>query len=77
MLISMIILWAVVVIEFVLIIGLVGREVAIRKTIDEIVDFFGKYTVKAGESREKMVDTIDRLADKVIELYEWKEKVGG
>jgi len=73
MLISMIILWAVVVIEFVLIIGLVGREVTIRKTIDEIVDFFGKYTVKAGESRKKMVDTIDHLADKVIELYEWKE----
>ncbi len=74
MLISMILLWAVVVIELIFIIGLLGKCIANEKTIEEIVKFLDEYVKKSGESREKMVDTIDRLADKVIEIYEWKEK---
>ena len=74
MLISMILLWAVVVIELIFIIGLLGKCIGAEKTIEEIVKFLDEYVKKSGESREKMVDTIDHLADKVIELYEWKEK---
>ena len=74
MLISIILLFAIVVLEFVLILNLHGRCIANEKTIEEIVKFLDEYVKKSGESREKMVDTIDRLADKVIEIYEWKEK---
>ena len=74
MLISIILLWAVVVIEFIFIISLFGKCIANEKTIEEIVKFLDEYVKKSGESREKMVDTIDRLADKVIEIYEWKER---
>ena len=74
MLIPIILLFAIVVLEFVLILNLHGRCFANEKTIEEIVKSLDEYVKKSGELREKTVDTIDRLADKVIEIYEWKEK---
>ena len=67
MLITIIILCAVVVIEFLLIAFLYVSNYNQGKTIHEMVDFFEQYVKKTAESREKMVETIDLLADKVAE----------
>ena len=75
MLISMIILWAVVVIEFILILFLLGSGYNQGKTIQEIVNFLDKYVDKATEQSGKVIDTLDDLAHRILEIYEWKEKV--
>lgn len=69
MIVAIIILFIFVVLEFLLILGLAGRQEEIKRSIKEINDFLEKYTEKDQKSNEKMSDTIKVLADKVIELY--------
>jgi len=69
MIVAVIILWAVVLFELLLILGLAGRQEETRRNIKEINDFLEKYIDKNQKSNEKMSETIKVLADKVIELY--------
>lgn len=69
MIVAIIILFIFVVLEFLLILGLAGRQEETRRSIKEINDFLEKYTEKNQKSNEKMTETIKALADKVIELY--------
>lgn len=69
MIVAIIILFIFVVLEFLLILGLAGRQEEIKRSIKEINDFLEKYTEKNQKSNEKMSETIKVLADKVIELY--------
>lgn len=69
MIVAIIILFIFVVLEFLLILGLAGRQEEIKRSIKEINDFLEKYTEKNQKSNEKMTETIKALADKVIELY--------
>ena len=69
MIVAIIILFIFVVLEFLLILGLAGRQEETRRSIKEINDFLEKYTEKNQKSNEKMTETIKALADKVIEMY--------
>lgn len=66
MLTSIILLFAIVILEFVLILILNGRCIANEKTIEEIMKF-------SDEANEKIVHMIKLLADKIVKIYEWKE----
>lgn len=69
MIVAVIILWAVVLFELLLILGLAGRQEETKRSIKEINLFLERYTDKNQKSNEKMSETIKVLADKVIELY--------
>ena len=69
MIVAVIILWAVVLFELLLILGLARRLDHHDSYLKEINDFLAKYVEKNRKSNEKMSETIKVLADKVIELY--------
>ena len=71
MIVAIIILFIFLALEFLLILGLAGRQEETKRSIKEISDFLEKYTEKNQKSNDKMTEALSMLTDKVITI--WKK----
>ena len=73
MIVAIIILFIFLALEFLLILGLAGRQEETKRSIKEISDFLEKYTEKNQKSNDKMTEALSMLTDKVITIWKTLE----
>ena len=68
MIVALIILFIFVALEFLLILGLAGRQEEIKRSIKEINDFLEKYTEKNQKAHDKTTSVLEKIANKIVEM---------